>query len=261
MHEKLRKVVAFVLVQSVLAVGGAQETPAAQQVVERFAEALSAGDTATVFGLLAGSATWTEHDLYWRTFSGRDLQIRAYELIRAGVRLETEVIAVVGDDQMVIAHERMWGDFVPEGMAPLRSTTVYVVESGWLMGVTRVLSAEQRDALTLAAVVGSTWEDRLSPGTLHRFEFDGSYRNFETMDDLRSGRHVFSGTYQFERGVLTLVADPGLGVCRPDERFVMRGRMLDQDTWLGVLVRDETDCAFYLDLLTEPYTTFRLADD
>ena len=260
MHAKLRQLVAFVLVLSVLAFGGAQETPAAQRVVERFTEALSAGDTASAFGFLASGATWTEHDLYWRTFSGRDLQIRAYELTRAGVRLETEVIAVVGDGQVIITHERMWGDFVPEGMAPLRSTTVYAVESGWLVGVTRVLSPMQRDALMLATLADSTWGDAFG-NQFHRFDTDGTYRNFATLEDMRSDRHEFSGTYAVEQGVLTWVADAHSTVCNPGERFVMRGRMIDQDSWIGVLLSRETDCVHYRNLLTDPYSTFRVTDE
>ena len=110
-----------------------------------------------------------------------------------------DVLAVVGDDQVVIAAERMWGDFVPEGMAPLRSTTVYVVESGWLVGITRVLSAEQRDALTLAALADTVWED--GGGIYHRFDADGTYRNFDSLANARSGRNLFfSGTYGLSAG-------------------------------------------------------------
>jgi hypothetical protein len=260
MHEKLRSFASFVLVLSALAVGTAQQTPTAQQVVERFTEALTTGDTASVIGILALSGTWSEHDLYWRTSTGRDLQIRAYELVRAGVRLETDVVAVMGDGQVVIAHERMWGDFVPEGMAPLRSTTIYVVESGWLVGITRVLSAEQRDALVLAAVADSTWSDGFGD-VYHRFSADGTYRNFDSLEAMRSGNHFFSGTHGVEHGVFTWVADADSHVCSPGQRLVMRGRMVDQDTWYGVLLPGETDCTHYRNSLTDPYTTFRLANE
>jgi hypothetical protein len=260
MHEKLRPVAAFVLVLSVLVVGAAQEPPTAQQVVERFTEALSAGNTASAFGFLALSGAWSEHDLYWRTATGRDLQIRTYELVRAGVRLETDVVAVVGDGQVVITQERMWGDFVPEEMAPLRSTTVYVVEAGWLVGITRVLSPEQRDALLLTTLADSTWGDGFGD-VYHRFDADGTYGNFDSLEDLRAARHAFSGTYQVENGVLTWVADANSRVCNPGERLVMRGRMIDEDKWYGVLLPGETDCTHYRNLLTDPYTTFRLADE
>ncbi len=261
MHAKLRKNVVFVLVLTLLAVGGAQEPPESQRVVERFAEALSAGRITTATGLLASNATWSEHDLFWRTASGTDTQIRVNQLVRADVRIETEVIAVLGHGQVVIAAERMWGDFVPEGMAPLRSTTVYVVESGWLVGITRVLSAEQRDALTLATIADTAWDD--GAGTYHRFDADGTYRNFDSMDDLRSDRDLyFSGTYQLERGVFTWVADADSRVCNPGERLVMRGRMSDQDTWIGLLIPDRTDCAYYRSLLADqPVVTHRLADE
>jgi hypothetical protein len=264
MHEKLRSVAAFVLVLSALAVSTAQETLTAQQVVERFAEALSAGNAASAFSFLALSGSWSEHDLYWRTSTGRDLQIRAYELIRADIQLETDVVAVVGDGQVVIARERMWGDFVPEDMAPLRSTTMYVVESGWVVGITRVLSPEQRDALLLATLADSTWSDGFGDGSgnvYHRFGADGTYRNFDSLEDMRADRHLYSGTYAVEHGVFTYVADERSKVCHPGERLVMRNRMVDGDTSIDVLVREETDCAYYLERLTEPYTTFRLAED
>ncbi|MDF1522915.1 MAG: hypothetical protein P1P87_08860 [Trueperaceae bacterium] len=223
MHAKLRKVMGFVLVLSVLAVGTAQEAPAAQQVVERFVEALSAGRITTAVGLLGSNATWSEHDLFWRTSSGTDAQIRVNQLVRADVQIETEVLAVLGHGQVVIASERMWGDFVPEGMAPLRSTTVYVVESGWLVGITRVLSAEQRDALTLATVADTAWDD--GADTYHRFDADGTYRNFDGIDDLRADRDFyFSGTYRLERGVLTFVADADSRVCNP----VVTRRLADE---------------------------------
>jgi hypothetical protein len=261
MHAKLRKVLGFVLVLSVLAVGGAQEVPAAQQVVERFVEALSAGRITFAAGLLGSSATWSEHDLSWRTAIGAEAQIRVNRLVRAHVRIETEVLAVLGHGQVVIASERMWGDFVPEGMAPLRSTTVYVVESGWLVGITRVLSAEQRDALTLATLADSSWDD--GSGTYHRFDADGAYRNFDSLDNLRADRNFyFSGTYRLERGVFTWVAGADSRVCNPGERFAMRGRMVDQDTWIGVLLPERTDCPYYLSLLSgQPVVTHRLADE
>jgi len=264
MGRKLRSVATLVVVLSVLAVGAAQEPPTAQQVVERFTEALSTGNAASAFSFLALSGSWSEHDLYWRTSTGRDLQIRAYELIRTNIRLETDVVAVVGDGQVVIARERMWGDFVPEDMAPLRSTTMYVVEAGWVVGITRVLSPEQRDALLLATLADSAWSDGFGDGlgdVYHRFAADGSYRNFDSLEDMRADRHVFSGTYAVEQGVFTWVADAHSNVCNPGERLVMRGRMIHEDTWYGVLLPSETDCTYYRNRLTDPYATFRIADD
>jgi hypothetical protein len=261
MHAKLREVMGFVLVLSVLAVGGAQEPPESQQVVERFVEALSAGRITYAAGLLGSNVTWSENDLFWRTAIGTDAQIRVNQLVRADVRIETEVLAVLGHGQVVIASERMWGDFVPEGMAPLRSTTVYVVESGWLVGITRVLSAEQRDALTLATLADTTWDD--GAGNYHRFDADGTYRNFDSLDNLRADRDFyFSGTYRLERGVVTWVAGADSRLCNPGERFVLRGRMVDQDTWTAVLLPERTDCAYYLSLLSEgPVVTHRIADE
>jgi hypothetical protein len=61
--------------------------------------------------------------------------------------------------------------------------------------------------------------------------------------------------------VFTWVADADSRVCSPGQRLVMRGRMIDQDTWHGVLLPGETDCAHYRNLLTDPYTTFRVTDE
>jgi len=261
MHEKLREIVAFALVLSVLTLAGAQESPAAQQVVERFIEALSSGSTTAANDVLSGTVTWSEDDLFWRTAIGAEAQIRVNQLVRADVRIEMEVLTVVGDGQVVIAAERMWGEFVPEGMAPLRSTTVYVVESGWLVGITRMLSAEQHDALTLAALADTVWED--GGGMYHRFDADGTYRNFDSLANARSGRSFyFSGSYRFERGVLTFIADADSRVCDPGDSVVMQSRMIDQDTWIDLLVPDRTACAYYRAVLSgQPVVSKLLADE
>jgi len=258
MSRMLRSVSSFVLVLAVLTAGVAQETPAAQRVVERFAEALSAGRYQDVSAVLGGGATWSEHDLYWRVASGPAVRQRAIDLIAAGARLETEVVAVMGDGRLVIAHERLWGDFVPEGMAPLRSTTVYVVEAGWLVGITRVLSAEQHDALLELALTDSTW--RGAHDFVYQFGNDGSVRDFEGLNDLRSGRHIFSGTFHVEHGVLTWIADADSTVCAPGQRIAIRGRLIDQDTWYGVILHDVSECAYFRWTL-EPFTTVRFVDD
>jgi hypothetical protein len=261
MHEKLRTVAAFVLVLSAMTLAGAQEPTAAQQVVERFVEALSSGSTTTANELLSGTVAWSEDDLFWRTAIGPAAQVRVNQLVRADVRIEMEVLAVVGDDQVVIAAERMWGDFVPEGMAPLRSTTVYVVESGWLVGITRVLAAEQRDALARAALADTVWEEW--GGVYHRFDADGTYRNFDNLASARSGRNFyFSGSYRFERGVLTLVADADSRICDPGDSVVMQSRMVDQETWINLLVPDRTACAYYRTALSgQPVVAKLLADE
>jgi hypothetical protein len=260
MQVKLRTVAAFVLLLSVLVVGAAQEPPTAQQVMERFTEALSAGELFPVVGLLAGNATWSEHDLYWRTVTGTDLQRRASELIRGGVRLESDVVAVMGDGQVVIAHERMWGDFVPEGLAPLRSTTVYVVESGWLVSITRLLSSEQRDALVREAFADSTWSDGFGD-VYYRYDADGTYHSYPNLASVGSANHIFSGTCHVERGVGTYTAAADSRQCNPGERLVMRFRMIDQDTVYAEPLADEITCGYFRETFTGGYTTFRLADE
>ena len=261
MQKTLGSAVAFALVLSVLTLAGAQEPTAAQQVVERFVEALSSGRTTAANEVLGGTVTWSEDDLYWRTMIGAEAQIRVNQLVRADVRIEMDVLSVLGDGQVVIAAERMWGEFVPEGMAPLRSTTVYVVESGWLVGITRVLAAEQRDALTRAALADTVWED--GGGVYHRFDADGTYRNFDSLANARSDSNFyFSGSYRFDRGVLTFVADTDSRVCDPGDSVVMQSRMVDQDTWIDLLVPDRTTCAYYRTVLTgQPVVSNLLADD
>jgi hypothetical protein len=261
MQKTLGSVVAFALVLSVLTLAGAQESLAAQQVVERFIEALSSGSTTAANDVLSGTVTWSEDDLFWRTAIGAEAQIRVNQLVRADVRIEMEVLTVVGDGRVVIAAERMWGAFVPEGMAPLRSTTVYVVESGWLVGITRVLAAEQHDALTRAALADTVWKD--GGDVYHRFDADGTYRNFDSPVSARANRnHYFSGSYQFERGVLTFIADADSRVCDPGDSVVMQSRMIDQDTWIDLLLPDRTACAYYRTVLSgQPIVSKLLADE
>ena len=238
---------ALVLVLALLAVGTAQGTPTAQLVVERFAAALSDGETLAARELLSPGTTWVEYDAYPRVAATRlEVAQRVAELIRAGVRLETEVVAIEGDGSVVIAHERMWGDFVPEHLAPLRSTTLYVVEAGWLVSITRTLVPEHRDALLAGLIVGA-WSR--GAGAV-RHDLDGRYTFFTTGYDYLAKRidpltEADTGTFSVGRGAITYVSGEGSRVCAAGERLVLRTQFIDADAVFIDPDLDQTDCAYH----------------
>lgn len=233
----------------------ANTTPEAYQVVERFAAALSAGDTFEARTVLADGVTWSEYDLYWRVAPTRlDVARRVAELVRDGVRLETELVAIMGRGSLVITHERMWGDFVPDALAPLRSTTVYLVEQGLVRGITRVLASEQRDALMATAIVGP-WRF----GAYTRFDADGTYAHFLNLEYMRSGRSYDSGTYAIEDGVLTTVSGDDSEVCEAGHFFHAHWDVIDADTFTVVPI--ETDCPYIARVARIPFTSRRLHEE
>ena len=247
MSRLLRSTLSLVLALALLAVGAAQGTPAAQLVVERFAAALSDGETLAARELLSPATTWVEYDAYPRVAATRlEVAQRVAELIRSSVRLETEVVAIVGDGSIVIAHERMWGDFLPENLAPLRSTTVYVVEAGWLLSITRTLVPEHREALLAGLTVGA-WS---RGGDVFRHDLDGTYSVFTTAYD-RVAKSIDplaeadTGTFSVERGATTYVSGEASRVCAAGERLVLRMQFMDADTVFFDAVLDQTDCAYY----------------
>jgi len=182
---------------ALLAVGAAQGTLTAQLVVERFTAALSDGETLAARELLGPGTTWVEDDAYPRVAATRlEVAQRVAELIRSSVRLDIEVVAIEGDGSVVIAHERMWGDSVPEYLAPLRSTTVYVVEAGWLVSITRTLVPEHRDALLVGLTVGAWSRGR----AVFRHDLDGTYSAFWAATDLAVDRPLDSGTFSWNAG-------------------------------------------------------------
>jgi len=242
MSRLLQPTLSLVLVLAVLAVGAAQGTPAAQLVVERFAAALSDGETLAARELLSPATTWVEYDAYPRVATTRlEVAQRVAELTRAGVRLEIEVVAIEGDGSVVIAHERMWGDIVPEHLAPLRSTTVYVVEAGWLVSITRTLVPEQREALLAGLIVGAWSRGR----AVFWHDLDGTYSAFLVGTDLVVDRPLDSGTFSVERGAATYVSGEGSSVCAAGERLVHRMQFIDADTVFFNPDLHQTDCAYY----------------
>jgi len=257
----LRSVSSFVVVLSISAIVVAQQLPAAQRVAERFAEALSQGDSWTLRHILSPAATWSERDLYWQVASGEgEPERRARELIAGNVRLEIEVVGIVGDGRMVIAHERMWGDFVREGLAPLRSTTVYLVEGERLAGITRVLAAQQREMLLPAYFIGVWRVPDSVPYT--RFEADGTYRHYLSRNAYESDDPDDSGSYVFEHGALNMVSGDDSKLCRPGARTPSLAEPLDQSRAnINTLAfRNEIECEFYRQMAGS-YAYVRLAED
>jgi len=188
----------------------AQGVDAAQfEVVERFVEALSAGSVSAAQGSFRRDAVWSEYDLFRQVASGlAEVGQRIRALIGAGVRLEVELVGVHAGGMVLVTHERMWGDFVPQDLAPLRSVAVYVVERGVLTSVNRVLAPEQRDALAVHELARDTWQ---CPMWSWRFEADGRYRATPVRDP--GSELVDSGSFAVTGGVLALVSDEASRVC------------------------------------------------
>ena len=240
MTRTLSLLLPLVLCLSAAPMAVSQGVPEAYQVVERFAEAINAGRVGDARELLGQNAAWSEYDLSWRVATGRSQAgQRAVELIQAGVRLETELVAIVGGGTMVVTHERMWGAFVPEDLAPMRSTTVYVVEAGRLPSITRVLATDQRDALLASASIG-VW---VRAGHYARHDADGTYHTFHNRADLLAERPYDGGTYAIEHGVVTYVSGDDSDVCDPGDRAVFRLQMTDADTVHLDPIPGEITCA------------------
>lgn len=232
-------VVVLALLVTVSTVGSAQAPPGPHQLVEAFIAAVAAGDAGGARGLLADSVTWAEYDLYWRVATTRlEVAQRVHALVANGVRIEAEVVAVMAGGSLVIVHERTWGDTVPEAMAPLRSTTTYLVEAGQVVDITRVLASEQRDELAREAIVG-VWTRR---GAFVRHDSDGTFRTFADHDDLIADVPHDSGTYTVAGGIFTYVSDDASTYCEPGDRSPMRLQMIDADTVYVDPQREQSEC-------------------
>ncbi len=256
----LSTVLSFVLLVSIMSIGTSQGAPVEYRTVERFAEALSAGDTRAVRDLLSPAATWSEFDVYLRVFAGRvDTMARLNELVRAGVRLETELVAVMGGGSIVITHERMWGDFVRDDLAPLRSTTSYLLDAEQLVAITRVLATDQRDALTASLAVG-TWTFGVPTVYAHMLD-DATARIYPNLDDLHADRPSHTAEQiEFRDGIMRSVAGEGSEVCNPGERIAERVHVIDENTIVLTVIRQETECEYFRRRMT-PNTIERLNND
>lgn len=201
--------------------------PAQFAVVERFVEALSAGPAAAARASFDSYAVWSEYDLVPQVSRGlAEVTQRARALIDAGVRLEVELVGTHAGGMVLVTHERMWGDFVSEEIAPLRSVVVYVVERGRLTSVSRVLEPEQRDALAVEQLVRGTWPCNWWSW---RYEVDGRFRATPVRDP--SSELVDCGSFGISHGVLTFVSDADSRVCNPGDEGVYHVRFLDADRW------------------------------
>jgi len=191
------------------------EAPAQFQVVERYVALLSEGNQADLRSLFAPRTVFAEHDLLWSVevspAIGEAVSNRVRAMVAAGVRLEVELVAVESDGAVLVTRERMWGETIPEVLAPLRATAVYVVLGERIVSITRVLDADQRDVLVREAVIG-TW----GPAAALRFEADGTYRLAHSLAGL-DDRSWDSGTYRVEGGVLTFVSGADTYACRPGD--------------------------------------------
>ena len=255
----MRRTTGLVLSRALLWSAGtiatAHAPPEASQVVERFAAAVSAGDLSAAYALLSQGAVWSERDLFWRVAPTQPhAGERLRELIAADARIELEVDAVLGDGTMVIVSELLWSDDVPDDLAPLRSTTLYLVEQGLVQGITRVLSAEQRDALFAEAMVGP-WRC----GAFTRFDADGTYGRYLSLEYLRSARSYDSGTYAVEGGVITTVSGDGSEVCEAGQLIRFSWDVIDADTF--AVATGETDCPHFARIAHMPFTFRRLHEE
>jgi ketosteroid isomerase-like protein len=245
----------FVLLLSAVTVAPAQQPPEAHAVVERLAAAISAGDAYAANALISQDAVWSEHDLLWRVASDRQgVWQRLRELTAAHARLELEVEAVLGDGTMVIVAERLWSDEIPDDLAPLRSTTLYVVERGLVQGIIRVLSSEQVDALMAGAMVGS-WRC----GVITRFDADGAYARFLSLEAMCSDRSYDRGAYAMEAGVVTTVSGEGSEICEAGQFVRHRWNVIDADTFALIVV--ETDCPYFAQIAHLPILLRRLVEE
>ena len=182
--------------------------PAQFEVVEQFAARLSAGSLGRVQGVLASGVVLTEHELFVQSVAGPEAGARLRELINQGARLEVAFESASAGGAVIVTREEMWLDDVPEHLLPLRSTGVYVVDGGRVHGITRLLDADQRDALMREAVVGN-W--LTSTGYSKRLRADGTY-------DIASGAHAWdSGRYTIEAGVVRIVSGEETVYCRPGD--------------------------------------------
>jgi len=221
-------VLALALLLGPVTVFAQGDTPPQFQLIERFAAALNDGDVMGALALLTSDFVLEERDLGSRVSHGpRAVQDRLWELVLDGVRLEVELSYVLDDGRLVVTSEQRWGDSVPEALAPLRSTAVYVVEGGLVASATRLLVPDQRDALMAPALVG-TWRggDR---GLVVSFDGDGGFRSAFSQAQLEEApRDV--GSYGLEHGVFTWRSGEATRMCEPDDVGSYHARFIDADT-------------------------------
>ncbi len=203
----------------------AQGTVPQFAVVESFAEALSAGRVTAALAYFERDAVWSEYDLMPRAANGlAEAMQRAHDLVDANVRLEIELVATHAGGMVLVTHERMWGDFVPGELAPLRSVTVYVVEHGVIKSLSRVLEPDQRDAWIVRQMVLGAW-----PSGWHDFRFRIDGRFVATPRPSLVRRLGDSGSFAVASGVLTFVSDEASQDCDAGDVGAYELRFLAED--------------------------------
>jgi limonene-1,2-epoxide hydrolase len=227
-------VVAGLLVMGAVAFADAP-VPAQFEVVKRFAALLSQGDHLAIREVLAPERVFAVHDLYWSVASGPAVSAQVRAMVAAGVRLEVELEAFAADGTVLVTRERMWGDEVPESLAPLRSTGVYVMDGEQILSITRVLDGDQRDVLMREAIIG-----RWTGLRAFRFDADGTALSSTTVTTLDDAPDDV-GHFVIEGGVMTVVSDDASDICDPGDVGTWRLRFdsADRLTWIAV----EDTCA------------------
>ena len=214
-----RWVVRFVMTVSIVALGAqalAQAEPPPQfETVERYATIVTEGGSLAAIALRSVFATnwvYAEHGLYWSEDSGTAAYVRVWDLIATGARLEVVFESATAAGSVIVTRERVWSDDAPDALSPLRWTGVYVLAADRILSITRVLDADQRDALLREAVIG-TW--RIAGGAM-RLDADGGYRYASSRTQLDSDP-MDSGSYVIEGGAWRVESDDATRICQPGD--------------------------------------------
>jgi len=207
----------------------AQAPPPQFEVIERYAAIVTQGGSlaaTAVRSVLAPDVVIAEYALHWTEERGTAAHAHVWDLIRAGVRLEVSFESASAGGSLVVTRERMWGDEVPEALSPLRSTVVYLVVADRILGITRVLDTDQRDALLREVVIGTWWA---GAGAM-RLDADGSFRLASSRSLLESDP-LDSGTYVIEDGTWRVVSDETTALCQPGDEGVWHIRATTPDAF------------------------------
>ncbi|MFO7694646.1 MAG: hypothetical protein R6V57_16305 [Vicinamibacterales bacterium] len=188
----LHAVVVLAVCSSALA-----SAPAEYGVVEQFATRLSEGYLTQLHQVLSSEVVLVEHGLFVEAAVGLEARTRFRAWAAEGARLEVSFESASVDGAVIVTREQMWRDDVPEHLAPLRSTGVYVVDGGRIHSITRFLDADQRDGLMRDAIVGD-WRWSV---LVFSFNADSTY------DVTQSGLPWDSGDFSVEGGALQFVSN------------------------------------------------------
>lgn len=227
-----RWVVRYTMAMVVLTVSAhalAQPPPPQFGVVERYAAIVTQGGSLAATALrsvLAPDVVIAEYALHWSEERGTAAHAQVWDLISAGARLDVSFGWASADGNLVVTRERMWGEEVPEALSPLRSTVVYLVVADRILGITRVLDDDQRDALLREVVIGTWW----AGGGAMRLDADGSYRLASSRSVLESDP-IDSGTYVIEGGTWRVVSDHTTTLCQPGDEGVWHIRATTPDAF------------------------------